>query len=270
MSSRLFIYVVAASDNPETVECRVPWEVDAAHIFFGPCKKRLRELLRNEYLAPHVDLRRPAEDVYLVGVNGSNIRRERKIVWAGRVTKIMTFARARWELTGKRYRELRDDKQSPLHVAPVLAAGALVGYRHVSDFHDKAWMMDLVASRHTRAVTLEGSRLLLRPGVSPWKGFPRDACALCENLFFARGQGLALDTDALAILRRAQPNVGDIDGYAIFGRSRARVNGLRGRHLEIRGALADQLIAWIRRRAADTPQPRRAVGPASASCDSSS
>ncbi len=56
MTTRLFLYVVSASDNPERVECRVPWMVDSEQIFFGPCKKRLRERFRREYLAAGVDL----------------------------------------------------------------------------------------------------------------------------------------------------------------------------------------------------------------------
>jgi len=40
---KVFVYVVAASKNPDAVECVVPYRVNDDMIFFGPCKKRLRE-----------------------------------------------------------------------------------------------------------------------------------------------------------------------------------------------------------------------------------
>lgn len=149
--TRLFLYVVKASRDPESVKCLVPWEVSSNEIFFGPCKKRLREQFHRQYLAAD-GLHEPKEDIYLVGVNGANVRRERKIVWAGRVIKIMTFARANSELAGEGYRKLRERKDSPLHVAPLLIDGELRGYKHVSQFHEGVWAMDLVNSMRSKAV----------------------------------------------------------------------------------------------------------------------
>ena len=40
---RAFLYVVSASKSADEVSCRVPWRVDDREVFFGPCKKRLRE-----------------------------------------------------------------------------------------------------------------------------------------------------------------------------------------------------------------------------------
>lgn len=241
--TRLFLYVVAASRDPDSIKCLVPWEVSSNEIFFGPCKKRLREEFHRQYLATG-DLHEPKEeDIYLVGVNGANPKHERKIVWAGRVIKIMTFARANIELVGEGYRKLRERKDSPLHVAPLLdGGGELRGYKHISQFHDGEWALDLVTSMRSKAVEFADDCLRLRLS---WEGFPRDACALCENIFFARGRGLAIDAEMLEILRQAQPGV-EIDAYAVFGRLGGRVNGLRGRWLTIEGALADDLVACIK------------------------
>jgi hypothetical protein len=85
--------------------------------------------------------------------------------------------------------------------------GELRGYKHVSQFHEGVWAMDLVNSMRSKAVEFANDCLLLRPDTSSWEGFPRDACALCENIFFARGCGLAIDAEVLEILRQTQPGV---------------------------------------------------------------
>ena len=49
------------------------------------------------------------------------------------------------------------------------------------------------------------------------EAFDRDCCVLLENRFFARGQGIELDDQAVQILRDAQPDKPGIDNYAVFG-----------------------------------------------------
>lgn len=67
----LFLYVVSASTNPDKVDCFVPYRINEKWIFFGPCKKRLRERFWKQFLnqADHLVL---DQDVFLVGVNGGN------------------------------------------------------------------------------------------------------------------------------------------------------------------------------------------------------
>jgi hypothetical protein len=102
----LFLYVMAASSDPDRVECLVPYPINDEEIFFGPCKRLLREELRDRYLNTLDDLR-PSEDVFVVGVSGSNRKRCRKIVWAGCITRLMTFEAAYKGLTGLQYQEMR-------------------------------------------------------------------------------------------------------------------------------------------------------------------
>jgi hypothetical protein len=44
------MYVLDSSKDPNYVRCVVPWMVDEDLIFFGPCKRWLRERLRKAYL----------------------------------------------------------------------------------------------------------------------------------------------------------------------------------------------------------------------------
>jgi hypothetical protein len=256
---KVYLYVVAASANPDAVECPVPWRVDDELVFFGPCKKRLREALRDSYLSPTHSTAEIDDPIYLIGVNGSNSKRVRKVLWAGRLRRIMTFAAAYHATEGDaRFRKLRDHSHSPRHLRPMYSENRLVGYEHISREHDRgdAWVMDLIKSRDSPLVAQDGKRLLLRPWVNAWDGFPRDATLFLDNIFFARGRGLSIDPALVSILRRAQPGVEPIDAYAIFGyRKDGTAEGRTGSYLLIdRDDVAHDLIQWIR--SAPTPVQR--------------
>jgi hypothetical protein len=256
------MYVLDSSKDPDNVCCVVPWLVDEDLIYFGPCKSRLRERLRKQYLAggrTHCIL---SDDLYIVSVNGSNAKRARKVVSAGKLSEVMTFGEAAERLDGERFAELREHSKSPLHVRPIREGGELVGYQHVSFEHiqDNEWITDLISM--PAKVRLKGRTVRLLPGVRARDGFNRDCCMLLDNLFFAQGEGIQFDQEAVNILKAAQPGVKGIDAYAIVGLdSVGQVNGLRGRFLELDGNLADRLVTWI------TVRAQRVAARLSAGCD---
>ena len=88
--TRAFLYILGSSSDPDNVECVVPYQIDDMLIFFGPCKKRLRERLRSEFLLSSDDVV-PHEDLWIIGANGRNREQIRKLVWVGQITRIMTF-----------------------------------------------------------------------------------------------------------------------------------------------------------------------------------
>lgn len=243
----LFLYVLAASSDPDNVECLVPYLVDDEEIFFGPCKRLLRKELRARYLGASDDVHLK-EDVFVVGVNGSNRERCRKIVWAGRITRLMTFEVAYRELIGPRYLEMRDRKDSPLHLRPVYdSTGEFKGYERRSSMHapKHEWVKDLT---HSSApyVKREGKKLLLVPGADRCQAFSRDCCFLLENVFFAQGTGVDITGGILAVLKEAQHSAEDIDEYAIFGhRADGSADGRTGRWLEMQGEGAKELVRLI-------------------------
>lgn len=107
------------------------------------------------------------------------------------------------------------------------------------------WVTDLVRSRQSPDVTLSGRHLILEREVSGWQGFPRDVCALFENIFFAEGCGRDIDDDLLAILQAAQPGR-NVDRYAVFGyRADGTADGRTGNYLELTGGHACAFVAWI-------------------------
>lgn len=245
--TQVWIYSMKVSSDPDHVQCVVPWQVDEDLIFFGPCKKRIRENLRERFLGPNVSYATVTGDLFIVGVNGSNAARSRKIVWAGKLSEVMTFAESDRRFKGERYRKLRENPSSPLHVRPIIKSGELVAYEHISDEHIKGreWVSDLVSNRSKPNVLVEGRKLILRRE-TPWQGFDRDCCMLLENRFFAQGQGIEFDEEALEILRKAQPQESGISHYAIFGlTAKGQSNGRRGTFLKISGDLGRRFVEWL-------------------------
>ncbi len=243
----LFFYILAASGDPDNVECTVPYLVDDLEIFFGPCKRLLRQELRVRYLKTSNDVRLE-EDIFLVGVNGYNPNRSRKIVWAGRVT-LMTFETAYKKLTHEKYRKMRELAYSPLHVNPIYGNnGKFRGYEHCSNLHEvkDSWVRDF-CSMESQNIEIRAKQLILRPNAERHQVFPRDCCFLLENVFFANGQGIAISKEILEILKNAQDKKLKIDEYAIFGyRKDGSVNGLTGRWLEVLGEDATMFMHLIK------------------------
>jgi hypothetical protein len=268
--TQVWIYTVSASSDPDHVRCVVPWRVDEQLIFFGPCKKRIRERLRRQFLGPATNHATATDDLFIVGINGSNHVGIRKIVWAGKLSEVMTFAEADLRLKGDRFRKLREHRSSPLHVRPIVESGDLVGYEHVSDEHinDQKWVSDLVSGSADRNVRVEGRKLILRRGTL-WQVFDRDCCMLLENSFFAEGQGIEFDQEAVEILRQTQLGKSGIGRYAVFGRTaNGQANGLRGTFLEVSPDLANPFVAWLedRSRKAAKYQRNDGGGPTKTHC----
>ena len=203
--------------------------------------------MRDLYLDATIENAEPPDDAYFVGVNGGNSSRVRKIVWAGRLRRVMTFQSAYSCLGDPIYRRMRDWEYSPLHVRPLTKKGRLIGYEHRSREHEErdAWVLDLLKSERPLDVTKAGNRLLLREGISAWQGFPRDVCFLFDNLFFATGRGLEIDDYVVSILQDAQPNR-RVDHYGVFGyRKDGSADGRTGSYLELGGNDTNALIDWI-------------------------
>jgi len=64
--------------------------------FFGLCKKRLRENLYEWYLKNFPDGEKDvsSENLCIIGFNGNNKNKERKIIWVDKILKVLTFERA--------------------------------------------------------------------------------------------------------------------------------------------------------------------------------
>jgi len=255
---KVFVYIVAASKNPDYVECIVPFEVNNDIIFFGPCKKRLRRNLYEWYLknSPNGEKDVSSEDLYVIGLNGSNSRKERKITWVGKILKILTFEKAYHScLSDKQFKKMMQQQGSPLNLEPIYdSRKTFIGYKLRSTEHKENddWILDVIEKRNDPNVEIdfENKTMTLRNPSNRKEIFLRDCCFLCENIFFARGKGIDIKEDILNIFKKAQPNKRGIDNYAIFGlREDGGVDGLTGNYLEISGRIAKKMIAIVTKKA---------------------
>jgi hypothetical protein len=185
----VFLYVLGASSSADRVNCTVPWKVSDSEIFFGPCKKRLRERLRRQLLDSKTDRAHVKEDIVFAGFNAlppaSLVRQVRKVVWAGRVKEAMSFGRAWLDLRGEEYKPMRSHPETPLHLEPLGDTGKPTAYRHFGLQHEERdkWLDDVLTPAARARVEVETKTVRLPPNVSWWDGFPRDICFLLHNLF---------------------------------------------------------------------------------------
>lgn len=248
--TRAFAYIVAENSNPDKLQdCTVPYLVNKEIIFFGPCKKRLRQLLSDMANSKFT------EDHYLIGLNASNGKKERKIIWVGKIKMALTFYQAWNEVKDNpAFRGMIDNDYSPIHIRPIVQNGELKGYKHVSKMHgeDGKWILDLISSTKDNRIEIaeDSASIRVRDGFNSSCVLNRDCCFILENIFFAQIGGIEIDSDILKIFQDSQKERKDIDKYALFGRqSNGNADGKIGGWLELKDNLAKKLINLIESRA---------------------
>ena len=269
--TKLYLYVVGACPDPDNIKgvCTVPWKINENEIFFGPCKKLLRERVRKDYIYPEKDRTGQDDETYIVGINAAN-GKPRKVIWAGRLREVMTFEQAFDHFQGRKgennVNTMLDHNCSPMHVEPIRSDGKLIGYRHTSDEHkeDNAWVMDLVRRKEPKGAKRKGDELRLVGDTDASKGFPRDACMILDNVFFAEGNGILLDGAALEVLKdfqtkelegeHAYKKRATIKAKSPFGvTKKGTVKGLRGTFLEMEGMYVRGFMSWLREQKGKVP-----------------
>lgn len=206
---KIYIYILGASCNPDKIECNVPFQVDEKEIFFGPCAKYLRKKLKKEYLKAKSVENVGAQNLYVVGLNGLNVRRcpkrERKIVWIGKILKLMTFEYA-YEVmrADPRYEMILNAEESPLHVKPI-SNSAFKGYElrwlgaKKKRLHEAKsnWVWDLIDKRDGRKTSNKFDirnceKVILKNPKDRGDVFTLDCCFILENLHFADGKRMGI------------------------------------------------------------------------------
>lgn len=253
------VYIMGGNEEPDRITCMVPFSSGKGRIFFGPCMKSIRRDFRKR--DPN-----PGEGIYLVGINNATKRKDRnwvdgkrkirKILWAGRVTGIMTFGEAYSKLKGDPgFKEMVKRDDSPLHVKPIRKGRRLAGYKHRSTYHgDKEkWIKDFMVVqggtvKNDQRVMLKGDELRLKAGYDAVDVFVRDCCFMCESIFFANdyGEGLSMSDEIVSILRKDQ-NDRSVKRFAPFGIRNGMLNGRRGNGLTMKSANGMALVDEIKR-----------------------
>ena len=236
----IFAYVLGASPSPDSIDCYVPEKVNRRTIFFGPCKRDLRKKLKTRFLTDKDTKNVSGFEIYLVGFNASNREKERRIVWIGKIIKVMTFERA------LRFFEVKGKIPKSLHLNPLYRNRELVGYTHVGRLHkkDNEWVWDIVNRRRTtirKLYLVKDSEVVLRDLRCRRRVFELDCCFVCDNSFFAGNgiKGMKITENIVDILKKAQADK-RINDYYVFGRKCPP-----GLTLHLKDEISNQLITEL-------------------------
>ena len=221
--------------------------------------------MRERFLVRYDDYK-PTQDIYIVGVNELTKENVRKILWIGKLSRVMTFEVASKLLKDPGFQSLVDvrtekepDKNnSPLHVEPAEMMGKLLGYKHRTHHHNKIdkqgvpeWVKDIISSNDRGLFSYNDSELLFAQVTNRRMALKHDCCFLCEKVFFAQGHGMPISPELVKILDGVQPGQG-VDEVAIFGykqdlKGRKVVGPLKGTHLHVKFRHADQIVGCLLR-----------------------
>jgi hypothetical protein len=201
------------------------------------------------------------DDIYFIGLNADYTdleteKKVRKILWAGKMIKAMTFEMAYNSFNKNiKYSKMFNYDNSPVHVEPVGD-----GYKLKSKLHAEKirWVNDLIPQRYFKntenaKAELKNNVLIPKGELSMEEAFSRDACFLFENIFFAKDKGIDISDDILDVFKKAQKKNDrskTIDNYAVFGRNKNNIaNGLAGKWLELDDTNTKALIRLIKTKA---------------------
>ena len=192
----LYIYIVKVSKDADRVDdSGVPYKVNSSYIFFGPCKKRLREELHNTYIKPKKLGRiKPTQNIYIIGLNGSNSKKIRKIIWIGKIEELFTFEEMYKEMEkNKIFSPLLKSKNSPLHVYPRYSdsnGNLFDGYTLCKTYHNTnfEWVMDIISNKNHPEILVQNNQLLLKNSSKRFDVFNRDCCFYIKIFSMLRGK----------------------------------------------------------------------------------
>ena len=269
--TEVYIYIMGSNTNTDIITCSVPdIRNNEKEIFFGPCKKKLRECFRKRFMKDVNSVYKPKEknSIYIIGLSRRNKDEKRCILWAGKITRIMSFALAYDYIMRHEdaYDKLLSRKKKPhedcsLHVKPWRLGKKLKGYEYEKGgvHRDKdEWMSDLISKNHGEIkAPSKGSKRI--EFTEPNLLLDRDCAFFCEPLFWAKGDRRGIDikeknddfVNALKAQEKDPQKKKNIDHYFVFGRTKkGGANGLRGAYLPVKDRdTAKKIINYIKKEA---------------------
>jgi len=223
----VYIYILGSGNiyngKNDAVSSLVPYKINEKELFFGPCKRKIREEIKKTYLKnlDYIYSNQLNSDIYLIGIN-PNIQGSgeiRQLLFGGKVQEIFTFKYA-WEKYNKASKNINQVKkmiygtknilfgcghekkenlidnkqeiQSPLHLKPIIKEKKYIGYEHRTKMHEKDWIRDILTDneqiklRRIKDVDLVIQQNKIKKQIDELQlDFGRDCCFSLENIFFS-------------------------------------------------------------------------------------
>ena len=198
----VYLYILGQKNDRDIVSTPVPYRINEEEIFFGPCKKLIREEIRSLFPSREIiNLERENYEIYLVGINPAKDKKEdnipRNFLFAGKIRKIFTFEQA-WKYyynrqdTDGNIAEMIEGIQnfSSLHLEPQYDKNneKFIGYKHRTDEHKDKWLEDLLSKNEINQLTKEEINKIYRNNevlTNNHLKFERDCCFELKNIFFS-------------------------------------------------------------------------------------
>ena len=181
----MYIYILGQGNifqgKNDAVSSLVPYKLNNDELFFGPCKKKIREEIKRKYLKEkdYLNLTTSKLNIYIVGINPNlpNNGTVRSLIFAGKIKEIFTFKQA-WikykklartdEAVNKMIFSSNDENcgcgqktennvvknsslnlNSPLHLIPVKKEN-VEGYKHRTSMHKHNWITDILSANELK------------------------------------------------------------------------------------------------------------------------
>ena len=176
----LYIYILGQGNiyngKNDAVSSLVPYKLNDDELFFGPCKKNIREEIKKNYLKEkdYTNLLTTKQNIYIVGINPNLPKKDkaRRLLFAGKIKEIFSFKYS-WnkykklveynediykmingseeeiygcgqEVEDSGVKKGNQNFQSPLHLIPV-RKGNIEGYKHRTSMHKHDWIKDILS-----------------------------------------------------------------------------------------------------------------------------
>lgn len=178
----VYIYILGSGNiyngKNDAVSSLVPYKLNDNILFFGPCKRKIREEIKKHYLKEkdYINLDNKEHKIYIVGINPNISGKDevRKLLFAGKIKIFFTFKKA-WnhynelakkdikinkmingineelyrcehkKINNKNFYKNQDFK-SPLHLIPI-KKGKKKGYKHRISMHKYDWIKDILSQK---------------------------------------------------------------------------------------------------------------------------
>lgn len=152
----LYLYMLGFNNQWDRITTPTPYEINRDELFFGPCKRTLRQDLRVKFLgtAARANINSTDNEIYVVGINPVKMdhnNEPRLLLFAAKIKELFTFECA-WDYyndrakSEERIKEMINKIDGSLHLKPVKHDDRK-GYSLNNQLHIEDWIYDLLSNR---------------------------------------------------------------------------------------------------------------------------
>jgi len=223
----LYLYIMGVKNERDYIKGVVPFWISDAEFFFGPCKRPIRQELKENLLNLQDSLNMEGmKEIWIAGINPLKEKGlPRKLLFAGKIIELFTF-KAAWNYYNKLKENekideqlktkinqmidgLKNDKKGKIE-SPLLLKPVENGYIHRTDEHPNDWAYDLLAPKEIHRLDEINTQWRTTGKITRQAGlfFTRDSCFRAQTIFLSREEApnaIELTKKHTDIIQRKRP-----------------------------------------------------------------